>query len=241
VTLLAVSESRAGEWFMKVAGVPGQITEGPRAGWTPVKMVTAIVTRPTTTNGLTEPATFSCKVTKSIDCLSPLLAQSCATGQIHQPVTFTYVVTNPGSVPFRLTLNAALVASMRQTSPAAPEEDPQEEVEFRFNKVEWAALDFDSSGGLTGGLTALFDQSTGEGALKTRLPLRATIARQAGRPGLLVTWPVEGGHRYRILSCETGGGVWKTLLEKTASEDGNTSEFIPVNAPILLMRVEEVE
>ena len=246
VASLAVCESRAAsrkDNFTKLMkSVPVQGTEGPCAGWIPVKAISAIVSRPVTTNEPSGPATFSCKVTKSIDCLTPLLAQSCATGQVHGVVTFAYVVTNSGTVPFRVTLTDVLVTSMRQTSPATSEEDPEEEVEFRFNKVEWAALEFDSSGGLSGGLTAVFDQSTGEAALKTRLPLRATIARQAGRPGLLVTWPAESGHRYRILSSATaGGGVWKTLLEKTASEDGNTSAFIPVDAPILLMRVEEVE
>src|SRR5580765_5564416 len=73
LALLAPRASRADEWFLKIDGVPGVLTEGRFAGWTPVLSAGALVCRPT--NGAPGPASFTCEVRKSFDRISPALLQ----------------------------------------------------------------------------------------------------------------------------------------------------------------------
>ena len=240
VALLAVAaESRAGQWHMKVQGIPGELTEGSLAGWTLVSDVSPIHERPVG-EGVTVPIHF-CKVKKSVDRTSPLLALRCATGQAIDQVTFTYIVVNNSPVVYRLTLRNVLVGAVSQKGPPSTGDKPEEEVELRFQKVEWSVLENDASGGNTGGLTARFDTLTGEGSTLTRGAFRAIVARNGQLPGVRVSWPGESGRTYRVFSCPSVGKPWQMLLEKTATEDGPISEFIPLNSPGLFMRVEEVE
>jgi hypothetical protein len=158
-------------------------------------------------------------------------------------VTLACVLTQPRPGLYRITLDNAFVSSMGQEGDrSSPGTGKKETVKFRFEKIEMAWLDLDPNGGTTGGLTARFDQTTGAGDLRTRPPFRVTIARQNGRSGVLVTWPAERGHRYQLYTGSANGGVWKTSDGgRWAPEDGPMSQFLPTDAPDLLMRVEEVE
>ena len=82
---------------------------------------------------------------------------------------------------------------------------------------------------------------TGEGKLKPRLPFRASITYNGGRAGVLVQWPAEIGHRYRILSRAALNEPSKTLVVYTGLEDGPASYFIATPTPMLFLHVEEVD
>lgn len=240
--LLAPDGSRAGEWFLKIDGVPGEVTAGRFAGWTRVASAGALVCLPVnSTNATAGPAAFSCEVLKDFDRLSPWLLQTCGRGETNRRVTLACVLTNPAAI-HRLTLGNARVASVGQErTNSSPEARQSERVAFAFDQIEMACLDLDAGGGTTGGLTGLFDQTTGQGGWKTRPPFRVSIARQSGIPGVTVTWPAENGHRYHILSRATVNEPWQRLAEATASADGLMSEFLPAAAPALFMRVDEVD
>jgi len=235
--LLTFGQGRAA-WYAKFDGVDGELTEGQFAGWTSVQSVGALVSRSDPTNA----ASFSCEIQKALDRTSPALLQRCAEGEPSQRVTFAWVLTQPPATQYRITLENVRVSSVAHNgSSSSPETVAPETVALTFDKVEVACFELDASGRTTGGLTALFDQTTGQGRLKTRPPFRATITRQDGRSGALVTWPAESGHRYRIFGRATLGHPWTRLAELTATEDGPSTHFVPTDAPVLLMRVEEIE
>lgn len=242
VALLAPSASRADEWFLKIDGVPGMLTEGRFAGWTRVQSIGALVCLPrNSTNESFGPAAFACEVRKAFDRTSPALLQSSGKGEPYPRVTLACVLTLPRPMLYRITLDNAFVASVRQEGMSVPDTVELERIDFCFEKIEVACLDLDASGGTTAGLTARFDQATGAGDLKTRPPFQVTVARQNGRPGVMLTWPAERGHRYEIRVGTANGGVWKTSNFLTASADGPLSQFLPTDSPNLLMRVDEVD
>ena len=235
IMLLTFGQGRAA-WFAKFDGVDGELTEGQFAGWTSLQSVGALVSRPDPTNA----ASFSCEIRKAIDRTSPALLQRCGEGEPSQRVTPAWVLTQPPATQYRITLENVRVSSVAHKA-GSPETIAPETVALTFDKVEMTCFELDASGGTTGGLTALFDQTTAQGRLKTRPPFRATITRQDGRSGMLVTWPAEIGHRYRIFTRPTLAAPWSKLFELTASEDGPASQFVPTDTPSLLMRVEEIE
>jgi len=242
VTLLTHSSVRAEEWFLKIDGVPGQLTEGRFAGWTPVQSVGGLVRVPLDpTNGVAGPASFSCEVRKAFDLISPALIQKCGQGQPFRRVSLAYVLTQPGAAQYRITLDNAFVSSVGQDGSRNSPEGEKETVHFTFDTIELTHFELDASGGTTGGLTALFNQTTGQGQLKSRPLFRAIVTRQDGRAGVLVTWPGEEGHRYQILASAALGRPWTKLIEHTASEDGPAGVFVPTEMLALFMRVEEVD
>jgi type VI protein secretion system component Hcp len=243
LTLLACGEGRADEWFLKIDGVPGELTEGQFAGWTPVHSVGALArVAVNPTNSTPGPAAFSCEIQKAFDRTSPAILQHCGRGDRFRRVTLAHVLTQPRATQYRITLDGVLVSAVNQGGAGnSPETMAKETVVLTFDKIEVANFDLDANGGTTGGLTALFDLATAQGSLKTRPPFRATVVQQAGRAGVSVTWPAENGHRYQLLAKATLEEPWKKLLEVTAAEDGPRTQFVPIQVPVLFLRVEEVE
>ena len=238
LTWLTPGMSRADAWFLKIDGVPGA-----SAGWTPIQSAGALVCLPTNpTNGKGGAATFSCEVRKAFDSTSPWLLQMCGQGETNRRVTLTCMLTQPRTALHRITLDNVRVASVRQDGISKSLEIPQSEViRFTFDKIEMASLDLAANGGITGGLTTVIDQTTGQGAWKPRPPFQVTLHRPSGATGMVLTWPAERGHRYHILSRATVSDPWHTLVETTASEDGPFSQPLPAAASTLFMRVEEVD
>ena len=230
-------------WYAKFDGVGGELVEGTFAGWTQVQSVGALVSLPIDpTNGVPGPASFSCEVLKGFDRTSPALLQRCAQREACRRVTLSYVLAQPEATQYRITLDNVFIASLAQDrSSNSLETIENEKITLTFDKIELACFELDASGGTTGGLTALFDQTTGQGLLKNRPPFRAVITRQNGRTGMLVTWPAESGHRYRILARATLGQPWTSLGELTASEDGPASQFVPTDTPALFMQIQEID
>jgi type VI protein secretion system component Hcp len=227
--------SRAEEWFLKIEGVPGA-----SAGWTPIQSAGALVCVPSgSTNGSS--SEFSCEVRKTFDCTSPWLLQTCGSGETNRRVTLTCKLTQPGAMLHRIILDNARVASVCQKGGSSPGTAQLEVVRFTFEKIEMACLDLAANGGISGGLTAVFDQTTGEGILKSRPPFQVAIDHQKRGQGVVVTWPAERGHRYRILSRVALSETWNTLAESTAAEDGPLSEYLPAATPAMFMRLEEVD
>lgn len=243
LTLLAPGAGRADEWFLKIDGVPGELTEGRFAGWTPVKTAGGLVSLPVNpTNGTAGTASLSCEVRKAFDRTSPALLQKCGLGEPFRRVTLAFVLTQPQATQYRFTLDNAFVSSVTQNAPTNSSETMEQEViRFTFDKIEMACFELDANGGTTGGLTGLFDQTTSQGALKTRPPFRVIATRQRGSPGVLLTWTAERGHGYTVYVGSANGGVWKTSGGATATADGPLSLFVPMDEPHLLMRVEETD
>jgi len=238
MTLLTLQNQAA--WYAKFDGVDGSLTEGPFAGWTQVQSVGTLVRVPT--NGVAGPASFACEVRKAFDRTSPALLQRCGQGEPSRRVTLAYVLEQPVATQYRITLDEAFVTSVAQDLSSGSTDSTQEEtVSLNFTKIELTSFELDPSGGITGGLTALFDQTTGQGRLKTRPPFRAVITRQDGRGGVLVTWPAESGHRYRLLGRAALDKPWSRVGELTASEDGPASQFVPTDTPTLFMQIDEIE
>ena len=227
----------ADEWFMKIEGIKGESTHERLRDWTRLQSVSTIVQRPS--DG---PTTFSCEVKKAFDVSSPALLQSCGKGEHHRRATLAYVLTKPGATQYRIAFENVMVASLAQNGPGTGTDGiPGETLSLSFQKIEWNCLTLDESGGNTGGLTAVIDAASGEGRLKPRRPFRASVERQEGRSGVLVTTPVEAGHRYQIFSRPSFGQAWTVLTEFTATEDGDSSQFIPMSVPTLFLRVEEAD
>lgn len=161
---------------------------------------------------------------------------------MHRRLNLVCAPTN--GVQYRLALDAVRIGSIRhQTSTNAPAREPEELVlvQFSSGNIEMSRVDVDGDGGVTGGLTAVFDPSTGDGTLKPRLPFRATITHEKGRAGVLVHWPAEKGHRYRIQSRAAFDQPWRSVVTYTGLEDGIASQFVATPTPALFLRVEEVD
>jgi len=239
--LLAAVQGQAA-WYLKIEGVPGELKEGRLAGWTPIQSAGALACLPVNpTNQTTGPVALQCEVRKAFDVTSPLLLQQCGRGEPLRRVTLAYVVAEPSATQFRLTLENALVSSLTQDRSNAPSAEVQEVITFAFDKLEMTSFDLDTYGGVAGGLSALIDQTTSEGSLRTRPPLQLTLSRPPGHPGVLATWPAEKGHRYQIHSRTAFSQPWQKLAESTASTTGPMTQSLPINAPSFFMRVEEVD
>jgi type VI protein secretion system component Hcp len=240
---LAASEARAGKWHLKIDGLPAATDEPGPPGWTVVLDVNGHVDLPINpTNHTPGAPVFACQIRKAIDSLSPLLMQGCATGQVFRRLNLASVPTN--GVQYRIVLDSVRIASLAQqttTNGSGPTLQETVQLQFQSGKIEMARLEVNDRGGATGGLTAVFDPSTGEGKLKSRVPFRANITRESGQPGLQIRWPAEAGHRYRLLSQAGLDEPWKTLTTYTGLEDGPASYFLATPTPTLFLCVEEVD
>lgn len=240
LAILSICEVHADDWYMKIEGVKGESSHPKLPGWTRLKSISSLLNRSSSpTNPPTGPAIFSCDVQKLIDSTSPRLLERCANGTNHPTVTFAFVRSSPPATQYRIALKEVLISSLTQTGSEG--NPPSESLSFNFQKIEWTSFELDDVGGNTGGLNATFDIVAQEGDLKPRPPFRAVLEMLNGRNGVMITCPVQSGHKYRILGCPKIGEAWKTLHEFTAAEDGTSSQFIATELPSLLMRVEEVE
>lgn len=229
--------------YMKIKDLPGEVTSGPYAGWTEVHAAGTRTFLPVDpTNHTAGPAVLSCELQKAFDGTSPLLLQKCALGERLPRVTLDYTLPQPQATRLRITLTNVLITSVNQETPTnAPSTEGRESVRLNFDRIELACLEPDSRGGVAGGLTGFFDQPTQEGGLKSRPPFRLTVSRVAGTSGLQVTWPAEGGHRYRLLSRAPADGSWAPVLEASATADGPLTRPLPIALPSLFLRVEEID
>ena len=183
-----------------------------------------------------------CRVDIERYSLTGIEMQGCATGQVFRRLNLASAPTN--GVQYRIVLDSVRIASVSQrsgTNTLAPALLETVQIYFETGKIEMAQLEVNDRGGATGGLTAVFDPSTGEGKLKPRVPFRANITRESGQPGLQIRWPAEAGHRYRILSRAGLDEPWKTLTTYTGLEDGPASYFLATPTPTLFLSVEEVD
>lgn len=243
VVALGVHESGATPWHLSIDGVSPERAEPGLPGWTVVLDIGAQVQLPINpTNRVPGAPVFAWEIRKAIDSLSPLLLKSCANGEVHRRLVLASAPTN--GVQYRITLDSVRIGAIRHqsttnTSAAGLEETVQ--IQFASGNIEMARLEKDDNGGVTGGLTAAFDPLTGEGELKPRLPFRATITYEAGRDGVVVRWPAEKGHRYRILSRATLDEAWRSAVTFASLEDGIASQFLATATPTLFLRVEEVD
>ena len=239
LALLAPGASRATEWYLKIGG------SSPESDFTNTTLIHNTgalrnVSNNNTSTG-TGATTFACEVRKAFDHLSPVLLQSCGSATPFPRVTLACVLSQPRPMLYRITLDNVFVASVSEEGRSAGDTVGLEKIQFTFDKIEVACLDLDGNSGIAGGLVARFDQTTGAGDLRTRPPLRMTIARPNGQQGVLVTWPAERGHRYALRVSGTIDGVWKTTNFLTATEDGPVSLMLPADEPQGFMRVEEVD
>ena len=86
-----------------------------------------------------------------------------------------------------------------------------------YPKVKARALD-EAGGGTAGGLTTVFDQSTGQGQLKERLPFRATVTRNHGVQPIAESLAQLVRHEEGIgLAGELGAGI--TLVSELMSRE----------------------
>lgn len=240
LAVLSICEVRADEWYMKIEGIKGEATDARFPGWTRLESISSLLDRRSNpTNPPTGPAVFSCNARKWIDSTSPQLLARCATGTHLPTVTFAFVRSSPPATQYRITLKEVLISSLAQTGTEGI--PPSESISFNFEKIEWTCLELDEVGGTTGGLTGKFNLVEQEGELKPRPPFRATVEVQNGRNGIVITFPAEQGHTYRVLGCPKIGEAWKTLHTFAALEDGPASQFIPMDQPSLLLRVEQAD
>ena len=240
LAVLSMCEVRADEWYMKIEGIKGESTHPKFPGWTRLESISSLLNRRSNpTNPPTGPAVFTCDARKLIDSTSPRLLESCATGANQPAVTFAFVRSSPPATQYRVTLKEVLISSLAQNGSEG--NPPSESISFNFQKIEWTCLELDEAGGNTGGLTGKFDLVAQEGDLKSRPPFRATVEVQNGRNGIVITFPAEQGRTYRMLGCPKIGEAWRTVHEITALEDGTKSEFIPMELPSLLLRVEAAD
>ena len=225
----AASQSRADSWFLKIEN---------DLNWIPIRTAGALACRPLNpTNQTLGPAAFAFEIRKALDRSSPVLLQKCGLGQPLSRVTLAYILTEPQATQYRFTLTNVFVSSFDQNGSAS---GGQEVIQFRFDKIEMAWFDLAPNGGTAGGWTSWLNQPTGESGLKPRPPFLVTLTRPRG-PGVQVSWPAEGGHRYQILTRTTLAGPWTRLAETTAAADGLMSQVLPNDLSSLFLRVEEID
>lgn len=243
LALLSTGAIRADEWFVKFDGIKGDPTGGKFAGWSRLTSVSSLVDLEV--NRLTHEAgapSFGCNIIKSADRTSPALLSRCGRSDPIPRVTLAYVLSNPNATQYRISLENVLISSLVESgSGSGAGGGIYDQISLSFQKIEWTCFTLDANGGNTGGLIGTYDLTTLKGDLKSRRPFTAAVDRQNERSGILVTCPVESGHKYRILACPSIGKPWETLLEFTANATGNTSQFVARQAPVLLLRVEEIE
>ena len=98
-------------------------------------------------------------VTKLIDKSSPKLALYCASSDTIKTVTMAICKSSQGKKKFmeyKLT-NAAIMQTSASGLSKGSEEKPTETVSFRFDKIEWAYVQFDENGKGQGEVKAGWD------------------------------------------------------------------------------------
>lgn len=245
LTCLSPRAGWADQWFLKLDATPGTVTDGRFAGWTPVDGVaTTVGPAPFSTNGTPVAGSFRCELRKALDRATSLLLQHHGDGTPLRRVTLACILPLPRPQLHRITIENATVSSLTHEGTgdsAAARGAATETWTLQFSRMESACLDLDEAGGVEGGPVARLDRNLGAGDLRTRPPLRVTVAQENGRPGVRLTWTAERGHRYAVRLGTANGGVWRTTEMLTAPADGPLSRFIPTDMPGLLMKVEEVD
>ncbi len=220
--------------YMKIEGIPGDVTSGRFKGWIQCDSVghdSSATVDPL--GGFINHQTFI--VRKRIDKASPLLMKTCGDGTGLGRVTIAWV---DAAALFRVSFGDVLISSFQQSAPEG--QPPADAVSFTYQKIEWTCAALDGAGSVAGGLTTTFDASTQQGEMKIRPPFRASLQRT--REGLLFTCPVEKGHRYRLVSSSSFAGVWDSRAEFIAELDGEFSQFVPGQVGgALFLKLEEVE
>ena len=226
----------AADFYLKIENIPGEIATGGFAGWTRLNGVSADVDRPVPISPLElTRTTLGIRFTKIPGPASPALSSRCASGLIVPKLVL--VCLEGGRPSLRLTLNEVKITSFTSSGQAGSL--PEDSIGCTFRFMEWSYAQHD---GITGGTTASFDAMTQVAAIKLRAPFRAVLDPGLSPAGdLLLTCPVEGGHRYRVMGTPTLTGPWQPLAEFPAATDGVMEVRIPKNGPILFLRVEEVE
>ena len=235
--LCAGTVSAATDYYLKFGDLDGGITSGRFVGWSKIVDVTGDVHAPASPDPATPPApTFAIQVVKHLDKSSPLLMKACGDGTVAPRVTLVW--SDGSSVYFKINLVDVFVSSFRTEADGKPDSPPTETFSLNFQKIEWTCVTPERA---EGGLKAIFDVATQQSLLKEIPPFRAGIEHRAGIPGIHVTWPVEAGHRYRILQNNALSGPWMPIQEYTAPEDGTADQFIPQGVGRLFLRVEELD
>lgn len=231
--LLTAGETLADEWFLKIDN---------DLNWIPVKTAGVLACRPVNpTNQASGPATFAFEIRKALDRSSPVLLQKSGLGQPISRVTLAYILTQPRATQYRFTLTDVFVSSMDQNASTNSPASVEETIQFTFDKIEMAWFELAANGGTAGGLTAWIDQTSGQAGLKPRAPFLVALTRPRGGPGVQLTWPAEAGHRYQVLTRAALNDEWTRLAESTAPADGPMNHLLPIDAPSLFMRVEEID
>lgn len=226
----------AADFYLKIENIPGEIATGGFAGWTKLNGVSADVDRPVPISPLElTRTTLGIRFTKVPGPASPALSGRCASGLIVPKLVL--VCLEGGKPSLRLTLNQVKITSFSSSGQTGSL--PEDSIGCIFRFMEWSYSQHD---GITGGTTASFDATTQVGASKPRAPFRAVLDPTPSPTGdLLLTCPVEGGHRYKVMGTPTLTGPWQPLAEFPAATDGVMEVRIPKSGPILFLRVEEVE
>lgn len=226
----------AADYYLKIENISGEITTGGFSGWTKLNGASADVARPVPLSPLElTRCTMGIRFTKEPGPASSALISRCASGLIIPKLVL--VCMEGGKPSLRLTLNQVKITSF--TSAGQTGSPPEDSIGCVFRFMEWSHTQHD---GITGGSTASFDVLTQVGASKPRAPFRAVIDPSSTTTGnLLLTCPVEAGHRYRVMGTSTLTGPWQPLSEFPAVTDGVMEVRIPKTGPLLFLRVEEIE
>ena len=233
VLLAMTGAARATDVYLKIEGIPGEISTGRFAGWSQLHSANAdVIVPPVVPPAPASPTVFGVRVLKELDRCTPNLVVKCASGEHIPRLSLAFVEGENRYL--RVTLHDVLVSSIAMQGQSTP---PIEEVSFTFQKIEWSYTD---GIGDDAGLTATFDTATQTGATKPRVPFRATLDRSPNGT-LLLSCPVESGHTYRIRSNATLNGPWQTVSEFTADIDGTVEQSVRITGQALFYSVEEVQ
>ena len=232
---LAFMSPAAAAIYIKMEGIPGEITGGRFKGWSEITRASTS-TIPSAVVGAAPDISYS--ITKVLDRASPLLFLRCASGIVVPRITLLW--ESEGGVAYRVRCDNVRITGIhadgKQTPPI-----PTETVSFNFQKIEWSCIALDPDGTDSGALIADFDLVTLASGLKPRLPFRADFGPGAGRGSLLLSCPVTRGHRYRLLSNAGLGKDWQTVTEFTAEQDGTYQREIPTSPTRVFLKLEEVD
>ena len=140
IVLLLPEASRADDWYIKIEGIPGELTAGPFKGWSRLTSVSGMMSRAGVPGSPTPGRTdLACAVGKAPDRMSPKLMETCANGDIRRRVSISFVPTTPPATRYRITLEDVKISSYNQGFSSNPGDPaPSEQVSLNFTKIEFS-------------------------------------------------------------------------------------------------------
>jgi len=157
--LFCAGLSFAQSGFLKIGDIKGESTDRAHKDWITIESFSQGIAQKKATTGATRRTSAvvfeDLVITKKVDTSTPKLMELCAKGQV-VPELELDMVSNDGSLYYKVTLNNAKINSISTQTSCDPDCKVLDEVAFSYSKITWEY--WDSAGNKT---VATFNVQTG--------------------------------------------------------------------------------